>query len=132
MKDTTENKRNPYQKKIQAWEIEIDEIKNFISKLPDVNTINLPIQLLSQFFGSLDSESLYSEIDDKQEKLKKIKSGVRSMNDTIRHAMIDDSSCAEFGDYVRRLVRLGIEVNVLIDKLPDKNAMKYLQSIINR
>ena len=54
------------------------------------------------------------------------------MNDTIRHAMIDDSSCAEFGDYVRRLVRLGIEVNVLIDKLPDKNAMKYLQSIISR
>ena len=39
---------------------------------------------------------------------------------------------AELGDYVRRLVRLGIEVNVLIDKLPDKNAMKYLQSIINK
>jgi hypothetical protein len=127
MKDTPESKKNPYQKKIQDWEIEIDEIKIFVSKLPDVNIMNLPIQLLNQFVGSL-----YSEIDDKQEKLEKIKSGVRSMNDTIGHVMTDDSSFAELGDYVRRLVRLGIEVNVLIDKLPDKNAMKYLQSIINK
>lgn len=127
MENTTENKNNPYQNRIQKWEIEINEIKNFVSKLPDVHIMNLPFQFVNQFV-----RSLYSEIEDKQERLEKIKSGVMSMDETIRHVMTDDSSCAELGGYVRRLVRLGIEVNLLIDKLPNKNAMKYWQSIINK
>ncbi len=126
MENTTREKNYPYKKKIKDWEEEINKIKDFVSELPDVNIVNLPIQLLKQF-----SCSLLSEMDEKQEKLEKIKSGVRSMNDTIRRAMTDDSSCVELGDYVRQLVDLSLEVNQLIDKLPDKNAMKYLQSIIN-
>ena len=75
MENTADNKINPYQKKIEKWEIEIDEIKAFVSKLPDVSIMSLP-KLLNPSI-----RSLYSEIEDKQEKLEKIKSEL----DTQQH-----------------------------------------------
>ncbi len=68
---------------------------------------------------------------EKQEQLEKIKAGVQKMRDTLSYALSDDPSNNDFDNYIERLIRLRIKIELLSNNLSEKDVKKYLRSIIN-
>jgi hypothetical protein len=103
--------RNPYLKKITAWETELNEIELGLGRPK-------PLEILGFIFGTEASP----ESSETLTKLAKITSGCLKILDDFEYRAAESE--AEYGELQTRLFELRIKANLLVEKINAKDSRK--------
>ena len=107
--DMNNGNRNPYLKKITAWETELNEIELGLGRPK-------PLEILRAIFNA----EVSPESAETLTKLAKITSGCLKILDDFEYRAAESE--AEYGELQARLFELRVKANLLTEKITAKNS----------